>query len=286
MARLFINKQDVLMAEKKFILCADDFGVNNNINKGILEGCNAGIITAASLCANGEEFESAVNEFLPDCPDISIGAHLNITLGKALSRPKLLTDANNKFNNTFLSLKEKTKSSEFLSDVEKEFRAQIEKILEYTKINCLNSHGHIHSIPAVFKITCKLASEYNIPFVRLTREEIILVKNSSKFLNMKFPISLAKVLLMNSFAKTNEKTALEFGIRTNSNTIGELYRGFLDTSTVEESVNDCNDNRITECIIIPDRIKRKTEYELACNKIISEKIFRAGYELTNYKKLK
>ena len=37
-----------------------------------------GFLSSASLCANGDAFDNAVNDVLPDCPNLSVGVHLNI----------------------------------------------------------------------------------------------------------------------------------------------------------------------------------------------------------------
>ena len=60
----------------------------------------------------------------------------------------------------------KSFDKEFLIQVETEFRAQIEKTINQTKIHHLDSHVHTHAIPNIFKITLNLAKEYNIPYIR------------------------------------------------------------------------------------------------------------------------
>lgn len=274
------------MGKKKFILNADDFGINNDINRGILESYNNGFLTSASICAIGTEFNSAVNEILPECPKLGIGVHLNISNGKPLTKTKLLTDNKNKFNNTFIALWFKSHNKDFLKEIENEFRAQIEKVKNYSLIDHINSHGHIHAIPAIFKIVVKLAVEYEIPFVRLPKEEIILLSDLNKFLNPKFPISFLKTILLNIFSKINAKTAKENGIKTNTYTNGELYRGFLCVSLIDECINSYDTEGIIECIVIPDKNRHKGEYEIAMSKELEDKVYRAGFDLTNYKKLK
>lgn len=272
------------MGNKKFILNADDFGVNNNINLGILDGYNNGFLTSASICANGKEFDVAVNEILPDCPNLGIGVHLNISNGNALCKHKLLSN-NNHFNNTFLHIYKLSSNSEFLKEIETEFRAQIEKVNNYSTIDHLNSQSHIHSIPAIFKIVCKLANEYKISYVRLPKEEIILMPDMHKFINLTFPISISKVLIMNIFSKINQKTASDYNIKTNHFTNGELYRGFFDSKVIEECLSQYEDNTIIECVVIPDQYRRLSEYKISKDKILADKIYRAGFDLTNYKKL-
>lgn len=86
------------MISKKFILNADDFGLSKYHNQAVLEGYNNGFLTSASLCANGEAFDSAVHNILPDCPNLGIAAHLNIMEGKALTDCPLLTNNEGSFN--------------------------------------------------------------------------------------------------------------------------------------------------------------------------------------------
>ena len=76
--------------KKYFILNADDFGMSKYYNKAVLEGYINGFLKSASLCANGEAFMAAINDIIPECPELSIGVHLNIIEGKALTNYPLL----------------------------------------------------------------------------------------------------------------------------------------------------------------------------------------------------
>ena len=46
------------MTGKKFVLNADDLGLSKNIDRGVIDGYNSGVLKSASLCANGETFEA------------------------------------------------------------------------------------------------------------------------------------------------------------------------------------------------------------------------------------
>ena len=92
------------MAVKKFILNADDFGMTKDYNRAVMYAYSRGFLKSASLCANGEAFDNAVNEVLPECPRLGVGVHLNIIEGKALTKCNLLTNDKNEFNNGYLAL--------------------------------------------------------------------------------------------------------------------------------------------------------------------------------------
>ena len=100
---------------KKFILNADDFGMSEYYNQAVLEGSTKGILTSASLCANGEYFDNAIDEIIPNCPNLSVGVHLNIIEGSSLTHCPMLTDSDGRFNNGYVSLILKSKNKEFLA---------------------------------------------------------------------------------------------------------------------------------------------------------------------------
>src|SRR5574344_2702010 len=92
------------LSNKKFIFNADDFGMSNAYNKAVLAGYNSGFLTSASICANGESFDAAVNEVLPECSDLGTGVHLNIIEGTSLvdkSEIPMLVDSYGNFKNGF-----------------------------------------------------------------------------------------------------------------------------------------------------------------------------------------
>ena len=174
------------MTNKFFILNADDFGLSFANNQAVLEGYTNGFLTSASLCANTEGYENAVHDIMPDCPNLSIGAHLNIMEGKSLTECPMLTDKKGNFNRGYLYLIQNSTNPELLDQIENEFRAQIDKIKESTTIDHVDSHVHTHAIPEIFKITCRLAEEYNIDFIRTQFEELYFIPRFEKHLNFKY----------------------------------------------------------------------------------------------------
>ncbi len=70
---------------------------------------------------------------------------------------------------------------EFLEEVEEEYRLQIEEGLKHFKPEHIDSHVHMHAIPNLFKIVCKLAKEYDIPYIRTQFEKPYLIPNMKMF---------------------------------------------------------------------------------------------------------
>ena len=282
----------VIMSEKYFILNADDFGMSKDFNRAVLYAYEKGFLKSTSLCANGEAFDNAVYEILPECQNLGIGVHLNIIEGKSLTRCPALTNDDGKFNNGYLSLILKSKNKEFKKQVEAEFRAQIEKIMKFRKPDHIDSHVHTHAIPEIFKITLKLAQEYQIPFIRTQHEEFYTIPQISKHLNFKYPINILKIILLNYFTSINKKALMGTAIKTNDYILGVGYTGMMDNLTVEYGLETLPDKDcIAEALIHPCKYNTNInnshtkEFLITQNKELENKIRSLGFEITNYKQL-
>lgn len=278
------------MNNNKFILNADDFGIDNEINRGVLDGYNCGIIQSTSLCANGEAFESAVNEIMPECPKLCVGVHLNIIEGKALC-PKqvpMLVNDKGEFNNGWITLLKNSYNKDFLKQVEIEFCAQIEKIKEHFQPMHIDSHVHTHGIPNLFKLTCKLADKYDIPYVRTQFEKPYFTPVITKHLNLNYPINQIKVLLLNSFTIQNKRTLKNYPkLKTNDYLVGVSYTGMMDDNTIKSGLTSFKNssNLLVEALIHPYYSKKQNEYKITQNNKMKSDIEDKGFQFTTYKEL-
>lgn len=280
------------MTSKKFILNAEDFGMSKAFNRGVLDGYHNGFLTSASLSANGKAFNAAVNEIIPECPNLSIGIHLNLTQGRALTKANKITNKKGKFNKNFFQILLLANNKKVLEQIEFEFRTQIETVKNYAQVDHIDSLEDIHAIPAIFNITAKLAKEYNIPFIRTHFEEMYIVKDIFKHLHFKYLMNLFKMFTLNNFTKKNKIILKNYGLKTNDNIIGIAYSELMDESTIEEGLKMIDEAGITEVIIHPahyaitNKNQHYKEFLLTQNKSIKDKIIRLGFDITNYKKEK
>ena len=65
---------------KRLIVNADDFGFTRGINRAVVRAFKTGIVTSATIMANGEAFEDAVELALAN-PGLGIGCHLAVVGG-------------------------------------------------------------------------------------------------------------------------------------------------------------------------------------------------------------
>lgn len=145
---------------QQLIINADDFGYSKEINYGILEGHYAGAITSTTVMTNERYFNHAISLYPKT---LGLGVHLNLTWDKSLATGKTFS----KWNKYKIVLG--LMNPEF---VEKEYRKQIEKLLEVgIKPDHLDSHHHMHAFSPVKEAMIKLAREYKINKIRWPREK-------------------------------------------------------------------------------------------------------------------
>lgn len=278
---------------RKFVLNADDFGMNTALNRAVLEGYNAGLLKSASLTANGEAFKEAVETIIPQCPELGVGIHLNFIEGKALFEGK--SSINNSEGQFCLSFGEflikayNPFEKDFLKDIEREARLQIEKILARTPVSHIDSHVHVHSIPPIFNVICRLAQEYGIKQVRTQFEKPYIIPDLHKNLNTTFPVNLIKRALLNYFTKINNPAIKKYELNTNNYLLGVTYTSMMDALAISYGLMKLNKYNIcVEALIHPCRYEDGTvdnhfnEFLITQNQPLKERIEDLGFEITNY----
>ncbi|SDE84619.1 ChbG/HpnK family deacetylase [Sporomusa acidovorans] len=162
---------------KQLIVNADDFGLHESINHGIIEGYTKGCITSTSLMAGGPAFEHAAG-LAAKHPQLGIGVHLTLVGGLPVSEPHCissLVDGNGMFCGSYASLFRKIGTSGIcLRDVQCELTAQVEKVLAAgINVTHLDSHQHMHVVPGIFDVVLRIAKKYHIPAMRIPAEPLL-----------------------------------------------------------------------------------------------------------------
>jgi hypothetical protein len=212
--------------------------------------------------------------------------------GKSLTDCSDLTDSNGNFKVSYADLIINQKNKVFLEQIENEFRAQIEKIIkEEVKIDHLDSHVHTHAIPEIFKITCKLAKEYEIPAIRTQFEELYFIPRLEKHLNFSYPLNLLKIALLQYYTKKNRKILDEYGLKSNDFILGVGYTGMMDSDAIEYGLKAIEEECVVEALIHPCKYDNSTknshtkEFWITQNMTLKDTINRLGFDITNYKNI-
>ena len=160
---------------RSLIVNADDLGWTEGVNRGIAEAHRNGIVTSASLLANGAAFESGV-ELAQTTPGLGIGVHLNLSDGEPVAQHELVTTLLNdrgelegKPERLLLRL---ARRSVLLEEVEREWDAQIQKVRDFgVEPTHLDGHRHVQMLPGLFEIALRLAKRHGIAAIRISHEE-------------------------------------------------------------------------------------------------------------------
>lgn len=136
---------------------ADDFGFTTDVNAGILRAHLEGIVSSASLMANGSAFADAAG-IAERHASLGVGCHLTLVQGESLAFPgKPLAP-------TIARLLAAPPSA---NAVRNEFRAQVEALLARgIRPTHLDTHKHVHVFPPVLDAVASVADEYRIAWIR------------------------------------------------------------------------------------------------------------------------
>lgn len=129
-------------------------------------------MTSTTLMVNMPAAEYAAHQ-AKKFPNLSVGIHLNLTMGKPLSDPKelaALIGPDNDFKNFTEMLKLGNRFKLPVGQIEKELSAQIERFLSWGIVpsHC-DSHHHITVCSQIFPIKLRLLKKYNIKRLRTNR---------------------------------------------------------------------------------------------------------------------
>lgn len=186
---------------------ADDFGFTHDVNAGIVHAHREGVLTSATLMANGEAFEDAVR-LARETPTLDVGCHLVLVQGRSLVTGRPFPETP---RGVVAALVRRH------LDVYAELRAQIEKLIAAgISPTHLDSHKHTHIVPSVFRIVIRLAEEFRIPFVRLPLDRTTSYA--------KFPCRLADPFY--------RRLAVRRGVRMTDHFLGFHLTGSLDEQSL------------------------------------------------------
>src|SRR6516164_205349 len=159
---------------RSLIVNADDLGWTGGVNRGIAEAHRNGIVTSASLLANGGAFEDAVKT-AGQLPGLGVGVHLNLSNGKPAApagQIRSLLNEEGEFSggpeNLLLRL---TAGRIDPREVETEWDAQIRKVRAAgIRPTHLDGHKHVQMLPGLFGVALRLAKKHGIEALRVSHE--------------------------------------------------------------------------------------------------------------------
>lgn len=144
---------------RRLIVNADDFGLTPGVSAGILAAHRHGIVTSTTMLATAD----VDRESLAAARDsaLGIGLHVNLTLGRPLTRGRSLVDGEGRF----VRDARRAAARADARDVRAEVEAQVErfqKLLGRAPTH-LDTHHHVGLYPPVREVVLDVAQALGVP---------------------------------------------------------------------------------------------------------------------------
>jgi chitin disaccharide deacetylase len=220
----------------RLILNADDFGLTPGINRAIGELNSAGVLTSATLMANGPAFDDAL-AVAKTRPTLGVGCHIVLTDGVPVSPraliPTLLDPDGKSFRPSLLDFLRALFLGRIREeDVTREALAQIQKLQSAgIRVTHIDTHKHTHLFAAIARPLLDVAEKTSIRAIRNPFEP-----RWSLALNQGSPTRRLAIKLMARLRPSYEATLHPHAgrILTTGGTVAISATGQLDATTLAQ----------------------------------------------------
>jgi len=222
---------------RRLIVNADDFGLTAGINRGIVESHTRGIVTSATLMANGRAFDDALR-LADSVPHLSVGCHVVLIDGEPVLDAKQLpsitstsADSNGVgFRDGLRAFALRALSGRLEpAEIEAEASAQIRKLQSAgVRVSHLDTHKHTHLFPAVLRPLLRAARTCGVRAIRNPFGPRKPLKSSALLKHPNLWTRYAEVRILRSLAASFREAATDEGFVTPDGTLGIVVTGALD----------------------------------------------------------
>ncbi len=285
---------------RRLIVNADDFGLTYGVNRAIIESHQHGIVTSATIMANGDALAHAV-ELASSTPKLSIGCHVVLVDGSPVSDPEkvsslLAGETSSRFRTAISDFALHCLRGKLVGDeIEAEATAQIRKLQTAgIAVSHLDTHKHTHLFPQVLLPLLRAAKNCGLRAVRNPAEPIRLAKVATKPGLWK---RWAQVRVLNRLASQFRAAVKDAGMVTPDGSLGVVITGVMDERLLKAIVDRIPDGT-WELVCHPGyndddlakidtrlRASRVKELELMKSAAIREELGKHGVQLISYRDL-
>jgi len=221
---------------RRLIINADDLGLTAGVNRGIGECVRFGIVTSTTLMANAACFDDAVGvvrELGPEIqvasnPAVSVGVHVMLVDGRPLlpPQPAQAGEFPAGFAGVAYSVFRKHLDAGWIAE---EIQAQVCKVQAAgIAVSHVDTHKHVHLLPAVLKPLLRAARACGILAVR---NPFVPLKPMAFAHLLRRPHlwkRYAEVKLLRGWLSSFRRTVADEGMVTTDGTFGIVSTGALD----------------------------------------------------------
>jgi len=231
---------------RQLIVNGDDFGLTAGVNRGIVEAHRDGVLTSATLMANGAALQEAV-EAARAIPNLSVGCHVVLVdgapVGPAGGLDTLVAIRSaepEKFYSSLSSFAARATFGGFDRDqLVDEIVAQIRKIQAAgIEVTHLDSHKHTHVFPDILQAMLRAA---RICGVRAIRNPLVPVEAipSRRFRGNRVLLKrYGQVRMLRTLGRNFRPQTARAGLKTPDGVVGVIETGRLDATLLKQALAD------------------------------------------------
>jgi hopanoid biosynthesis associated protein HpnK len=285
---------------RRLIVNADDFGLTYGVNRAIAEAHEQGVVTSATLMANGSALAQAI-ELAASVPKLSVGCHVVLVDGTPVSDAahvsSLIVEGGTPRFRTSISdfALHCMRGKLVASEVEMEATAQIRKLqTSGVTVSHLDTHKHTHLFPQVLHPLLRAAKICGVHSIRNPAEPIRLGRVAGKPGLWK---RWAQVRVLNRIANDFRSSVRDAGMVTPDGTLGVVVTGVMDERILKALIDYIPDGT-WELVCHPGyndddlaridtrlRASRVLELELLKSTAIRKELEKHEIELISYRDL-
>jgi predicted glycoside hydrolase/deacetylase ChbG (UPF0249 family) len=274
----------------RLIVNADDYGICESVNAGIIDCFVQGLVSDLSFIINPACFTASVAA-LKGAGINEAGIHFNLTMGKPnRNGSNSLTDQQGRFSDAKALFKHYLIGKLKDDEIYLELKCQLDKILaEGLIVSHFDSHQNVHLIPQIFRQLIRLGKEYNLNVpIRVPFEKVIR-PTKVRFSNLKRILALNFLSMLTRHDQQETRTVRTIG--------GDFFNNPQPAEVFEQIIRgmDGPGNPIYELAVHPgyysdeilqfDQYARERETELQFLKSIHKKDLAERVQITSFSKL-
>ncbi|MBV9482463.1 MAG: ChbG/HpnK family deacetylase [Acidobacteria bacterium] len=290
---------------RRLIINADDFGLTNGINRGILDSHRRGIVTSATLMAQapGSPRAAALSTAYPG---LSVGCHIVLVDGTPVLDPKHIFSLVKHEGTNAACFRPKLSSFALHAmmgrldpeHVQAEATAQIRCLQEHgIRVTHFDTHKHTHIFPAVLRPLLRAAKASGIVALRNPFGPRLPASLGNLSQRPRLWKRLIEVKVLSAFASSFRRTIADFGMRAPDGSFGVIATGALDLELFRLMVDAIPEGtwefichpgyNDRDLALVSTRLResRETELEVFTSAAAREAIERRGIQLISYGEL-
>lgn len=289
---------------RRLIINADDFGLTSGINRAIVEAHQRGVVTAATLMANGRAFEEAA-KLAPTVPQLSVGCHVVLVDGEPLlPAPQIPTlvaadGPRQHFRNSIAEVAAAALRGRIdPAQVEAEATAQMRKLQSSgLTLSHFDTHKHAHMFPAILRPLLRAARACGVralrnPFAPMKPLAFAHLLRRPRLWKRYSEVTALRRLLDNFRSAVQEEQMLTtdgtFGIVATGALDGQLFEaivGSISEGTWEFVCHPGYNDAELDSVRTRLRQSRAQELRVLTSEAARQALQRHGVELISWKQL-